>query len=403
MAVARLVVLAGPDKGKVFDIPLRGGGIGREVGNLIQLSDPAVSRTHCSLQLRDGALILVHGRGRNATSVNGSTLAPGRAHRLLTDDEIEVGQTVMLFQSLLDDAPADSGSTSSTQVRVTMEVSSRQLLRFRSNSLSAGDGRARGYLWALRGLADILRSAGERQQVCRRACAEVLGALSGTRADLMLADSHGRLRPEGVAVSPGTSASSAPLLPDHVADMVVRDGKAIQAEVGGVHLAGVPLHDVGDHSGAEHGDRQLIGLLAIARPAGTPFDELDLAALAVFAHLIAGTLFSLQTRQTLVRENQVLTEQVGGRQFVGESAPAQALRAFVGKVGPSDATVLLTGESGSGKEMVARSVHRGQLCGADRNAHRERALRPRERRVHRGHGAQTRPLRAGRRRHVVSR
>jgi transcriptional regulator with GAF, ATPase, and Fis domain len=31
---------------------------------------------------------------------------------------------------------------------------------------------------------------------------------------------------------------------------------------------------------------------------------------------------------------------------------------FVAKVGPSDATVLLGGESGSGKEMVARAVHR---------------------------------------------
>src|SRR5690606_21807403 len=43
--------------------------------------------------------------------------------------------------------------------------------------------------------------------------------------------------------------------------------------------------------------------------------------------------------------------------FVGTSPAAQELMGFVDKVGPSDATVLITGQSGSGKEMVARGVH----------------------------------------------
>jgi DNA-binding NtrC family response regulator len=43
--------------------------------------------------------------------------------------------------------------------------------------------------------------------------------------------------------------------------------------------------------------------------------------------------------------------------FVGESSTAQALRMLTRRVAQSDATVLITGPSGAGKEVVARTVH----------------------------------------------
>ena len=54
-------------------------------------------------------------------------------------------------------------------------------------------------------------------------------------------------------------------------------------------------------------------------------------------------------------------------------------------------------------QRAQRAVHQGQLRRAPRDAARERAVRPREGRVHRRHQAQARPLRAGRRRHAVPR
>ena len=59
MSLARLVVIEGPDLGREFELPLRGGKVGREEGCLVQLTDPTVSRQHGLIDMRDGALCFV--------------------------------------------------------------------------------------------------------------------------------------------------------------------------------------------------------------------------------------------------------------------------------------------------------------------------------------------------------
>ena len=45
------------------------------------------------------------------------------------------------------------------------------------------------------------------------------------------------------------------------------------------------------------------------------------------------------------------------RSLVGESAPIQRIREMIARVAPTDSTVLILGETGTGKEVVARHVH----------------------------------------------
>ncbi|MEO7732424.1 MAG: FHA domain-containing protein, partial [Kofleriaceae bacterium] len=67
MSLARLVVVEGPDTGREFELPLRGGVVGRGEGSLVQLTDPTVSRQHGLVELRDGVLCWVDSRGLSPT------------------------------------------------------------------------------------------------------------------------------------------------------------------------------------------------------------------------------------------------------------------------------------------------------------------------------------------------
>jgi two-component system nitrogen regulation response regulator NtrX len=61
-------------------------------------------------------------------------------------------------------------------------------------------------------------------------------------------------------------------------------------------------------------------------------------------------------------ENTRLRKETKDRfQMVGESPALQAVRETITRVGPTTGRVLITGENGTGKELVARAVHEGSL------------------------------------------
>ena len=62
----------------------------------------------------------------------------------------------------------------------------------------------------------------------------------------------------------------------------------------------------------------------------------------------------------LVDENTRLKEASESRYaMVGDSEALKVVRALIDKVGPTSARVLITGENGTGKELVARALHEG--------------------------------------------
>jgi DNA-binding NtrC family response regulator len=364
MALARLVVIEGPDLGRSFDIPMRGGVIGRGEGAVVQLSDLAVSRQQATLELRDGAICLVDEGARNKTLVNG---APVTVHRLEDGDEIVVGKTRLAF------LPAEGGVAMTRQAgRVTMEVSSSELLSLAALSSGGGGGeaRARRHLASIAALGDRLRAeiAGGRDAVGRAACEACMTALGADRAFLLLRGSSGRVATAAASVVPGDPLGAALQAPAGLIEKVLGDGKALASDLGttGAPRAGaaVPLGSapIADPSGSvtrgsgNAGDA-IAGLLWVERR-GAAWDQLDLMAAGCIAHLVAAALAGTDVRDQLARGNAALEERLGDGDFVGQSPAARALFAFIGRVGPSDATVLLTGESGSGKEMVARAIHR---------------------------------------------
>lgn len=66
-------------------------------------------------------------------------------------------------------------------------------------------------------------------------------------------------------------------------------------------------------------------------------------------------------------ENRTLKKAVEVRhQMIGDSASLKSVMAAVGRAAPTNATVLIQGESGVGKELVARTIHRNSLRSRER-------------------------------------
>jgi DNA-binding NtrC family response regulator len=62
-------------------------------------------------------------------------------------------------------------------------------------------------------------------------------------------------------------------------------------------------------------------------------------------------------RQEVTRLRRDLSDRLGFEGIIGDSPQIQKVFELVEKVAPTDATVLVTGDSGTGKELVARAIH----------------------------------------------
>jgi two-component system, NtrC family, nitrogen regulation response regulator NtrX len=70
------------------------------------------------------------------------------------------------------------------------------------------------------------------------------------------------------------------------------------------------------------------------------------------------TLRNAIDKSSLVKETKVLKKKVSkGSEIVGESEAINKIKETIDKVAPTEARVLITGENGTGKELVARQLH----------------------------------------------
>lgn len=70
------------------------------------------------------------------------------------------------------------------------------------------------------------------------------------------------------------------------------------------------------------------------------------------------TIRNAMEKGSLIKETKVLKRKVSKTfEMVGESEPIQQIRTMIERVAPTDARVLITGNNGTGKELVARWLH----------------------------------------------
>ncbi|MCR9165768.1 MAG: sigma 54-interacting transcriptional regulator [Nannocystaceae bacterium] len=109
-------------------------------------------------------------------------------------------------------------------------------------------------------------------------------------------------------------------------------------------------------------DGKPFGVLYLDNPAeAAAFDDARRASASALAELIAPVVAREieldDLRRTVAAGVEALRSTFDFENIVGESAPMLALMKTITKVAPTKATVLVRGETGTGKELVARAVH----------------------------------------------
>ncbi len=104
---------------------------------------------------------------------------------------------------------------------------------------------------------------------------------------------------------------------------------------------------------------EVVGVVEVLnRRGGRPFETRDADLLQVFANLAASSVLNAQQHDVVKRENRGFRASLEERPVVGESAALQQVFSLCERVSHTSATVLLLGETGTGKEVTAQLVHR---------------------------------------------
>ncbi len=113
---------------------------------------------------------------------------------------------------------------------------------------------------------------------------------------------------------------------------------------------------------------RLLGVLALARRQENAFDDDEVAFLTQVAHQVAIAMENAlaygeiaELKDKLAQEKLYLEDEIRGEMdfegIVGQSSALRNVLRLVETVAPSDSTVILLGETGTGKELIARAIH----------------------------------------------
>ena len=103
---------------------------------------------------------------------------------------------------------------------------------------------------------------------------------------------------------------------------------------------------------------QILGVVEVINPIGRDcFNDRDLDLLGLFANLATAAASNAQAYDKVVKENQGLKATTTDPQVIGQSSSFRQMQKLCQRVSTANVTVLLCGETGTGKEMAAKSIH----------------------------------------------
>jgi len=398
IAASYLVVRDGNQWRDVFRLmPGQVTTVGRSATNRVVVRDEVCSRNHCEV-FQSGERWLLRDLGsRNGTLVNGVNVEadwPLEEGQIIQIGECDLGFTSDLLHAFPESDSFGHVNTADTAEMMVFDdpapesepeiVDRRRENRFRGQQDSAnrkdvgssGPDRTRRDLTSLYRLALEMGTARDAEQL---ASVVLDGLFSGTRADIgavLLLPKGLRTRPRSneLRVAAYRSLKDLPYqrVSDYLSGTVLAEAEAVLARdvaddsklvdrdsLGQIHAESVicaPLISREATFGVLH-------LYATDRE--NLLESSDLEFTLAVADQLAVALDGLQDRESLANglamaqgENESLRSQLGiDSELIGDSEAMDQLRSIIERIASTDATVLVRGESGVGKELVARAIH----------------------------------------------
>jgi two-component system response regulator HydG len=352
--------------------------IGRGKANQIVLSDQKCSRHHCEVFRAAEGWMVRDLNSRNGTLIN-KTSVEG-THPLLIGDVIRVGQAELLFTTE-HAQPPDPGADAPDEVSKTEFQS--QILQRRSETrflteseLLAQRGHdAMGVLARLCRLVLRMVACPDAKELSETVLEGVLNVVPADIGAVLLFsdDVPDRSDPAFLRLIAYRGPESAPYqrVSGQLSKTTLSERQAIlamdvQAEESGAFDSLVSLEARSVIGAPIRFENRLLGLLHLySLDASKSLDADALDIVLAVADQMAVALENLQQKETLARGLMRVRDQNESLQrlleiesdLVGDSPTLKQLRSNIARIAASDVTTLVRGESGVGKELVARAIH----------------------------------------------
>ena len=347
-----LTMTKGHRAGTNFPLESDSAWIGRGTDCEIVLTDPLASRMHARVFLQDDAWWLRDENSRNGTFVNGQKIDEARIDE---GSQIRIGSVLFEVHTSVDHPPANTTNVTQTILHnapIVKEDEADQDFVVAVGALRE-EARARDFLMLYQ-LSIRLNRHLEPDDVIRIALELLHARVSASMTGFLGISDDGQLKAERVI--PESASKGAPLS-ETLTDLVLRKGHAVWIDnqvAGGApdsHFADaicVPLIDGEKTLGAVH------TYLEKGR-----FNDSDFEMAVSLSRVLGVALARARSDKRLESDYKRLVDKTGeSDRLIGESTPMLELQKKISRVAKATGCVLIRGESGAGKELVARAIHR---------------------------------------------